>query len=129
MGIGDSTSIAAQQGLIDQSSFARASQAISIACQSLLNPSSNQQQVRFQLRIYPNRSYFYKVPIAFVPGPCRCYCHCETHQCVVQCLQNCFPAYIQPGGKEALCHGSQRSGQQHCQLGEEHQGFGRATHP
>jgi talin len=45
VGIGDSTSIAAQQGLVDQTSFARASQAISIACQSLLSSSSTQQQV------------------------------------------------------------------------------------
>ena len=65
MGIGDSTSTAAQQGLIDQSSFARASQAISIACQSLLNPSSNQQQVRCKL-FSPNRSYFYKKFLLFL---------------------------------------------------------------
>ena len=45
VGIADSSSIAATPGLVDQAQFARASQAISMACQSLLNPSSSQQQV------------------------------------------------------------------------------------
>ena len=46
VGIADPSSTAATPGLVDQTQFARASQAISMACQNLLNPSSTQQQVR-----------------------------------------------------------------------------------
>ena len=45
VGIADPSSTAATPGLVDQAQFARANQAISIACQNLLNPASNQQQV------------------------------------------------------------------------------------
>ena len=45
VGIADPSSTAATPGLVDQTQFARASQAISMACQNLLNPSSTQQQV------------------------------------------------------------------------------------
>lgn len=46
VGIADPSSIAATPGLVDQTQFARASQAISMACQNLLSPNSTQQQVR-----------------------------------------------------------------------------------
>ncbi len=45
VGIADPSSTAASPGLVDQTQFARASQAISTACQSLVNPASTQQQV------------------------------------------------------------------------------------
>ena len=45
VGIADPSSTAASPGLVDQAQFARASQAISTACQSLVNPASTQQQV------------------------------------------------------------------------------------
>lgn len=45
VGIADPSSIAATPGLVDQTQFARASQAISMACQNLLSPNSTQQQV------------------------------------------------------------------------------------
>lgn len=45
VGIADPSSTAATPGLVDQAQFARASQAISMACQNLLNPASSQQQV------------------------------------------------------------------------------------
>jgi len=45
VGIADPSSTAATPGLVDQNQFARASQAISMACQNLLKPSSTQQQV------------------------------------------------------------------------------------
>ena len=45
VGIADPTSSSATPGIVDQSQFARANQAISMACQSLLNPNSSQQQV------------------------------------------------------------------------------------
>ena len=47
VGIADPSSTAATPGLVDQTQFARASQAISMACQNLLNPASTQQQVGF----------------------------------------------------------------------------------
>ena len=40
-----SSSIAATPGLVDQIQFARASQAISVACQNPLSPNSTQQEV------------------------------------------------------------------------------------
>ena len=46
VGIADPSSTAATPGLVDQAQFARANQAIATACQNLLNPASNQQQVR-----------------------------------------------------------------------------------
>ena len=45
VGIADPSSSSATPGIVDQSQFARANQAISMACQSLLNPNSSQQQV------------------------------------------------------------------------------------
>ncbi|XP_077996572.1 talin-1-like isoform X2 [Glandiceps talaboti] len=45
VGISDPSSVAGKPGLVDQSQFARANQAIQMACQNLLNPNSNQQQV------------------------------------------------------------------------------------
>lgn len=45
VGIADPSSTAATPGLVDQAQFARAGQAISMACQNLLNPASSQQQV------------------------------------------------------------------------------------
>ena len=49
VGIADPSSTAATPGLVDQAQFARANQAISTACQNLLNPASNQQQVRLRV--------------------------------------------------------------------------------
>ena len=46
VGIADPTSTAAIPGLVYQVQFARANQAIPTACHTLLNPASNQQQVR-----------------------------------------------------------------------------------
>lgn len=45
VGIADPSSTAATPGLVDQTQFARASQAISMACHNLLSPNSTQQQV------------------------------------------------------------------------------------
>jgi len=45
VGIADPNSEAGTQGLVDQTQFARANQAIQMACQSLVDPSSNQTQV------------------------------------------------------------------------------------
>ncbi|XP_050730859.1 talin-2-like isoform X3 [Eriocheir sinensis] len=45
VGISDPTSVAGRPGLVDQSQFARAYEAIVTACQTLTNPNSNQQQV------------------------------------------------------------------------------------
>ncbi|XP_071788038.1 talin-1-like isoform X4 [Asterias amurensis] len=44
VGIADPSSVAGRPGLVDQSQFARAHQAIQAACNSLLNPESSQQQ-------------------------------------------------------------------------------------
>ncbi|XP_061190937.1 talin-1-like isoform X6 [Saccostrea echinata] len=45
VGIADGASEPGQPGLVDQSQFARANQAIQMACQNLINPASSQQQV------------------------------------------------------------------------------------
>lgn len=45
VGISDSASAPGRPGLVDQSQFARANQAIQMACQNLVNPASSQQQV------------------------------------------------------------------------------------
>uniref|UniRef100_T1J0N6 FERM domain-containing protein n=1 Tax=Strigamia maritima TaxID=126957 RepID=T1J0N6_STRMM len=45
VGASDPSSVAGRQGLVDQSQFARANQAIQMACQNLSNPTSNQHQV------------------------------------------------------------------------------------
>ncbi|KAL0267697.1 UNVERIFIED_CONTAM: hypothetical protein PYX00_009891 [Menopon gallinae] len=45
VGVSDPSSIAGRPGLLDQNQLARASQAIQTACQDLVNPTSNQQQV------------------------------------------------------------------------------------
>ena len=45
MGIADPASEPGRPGLVDQSQFARANQAIQMACQNLINPASTQQQV------------------------------------------------------------------------------------
>ena len=49
VGIADPNSEAGTQGLVDQTQFARANQAIQMACQSLIDPSSNQTQVKMCL--------------------------------------------------------------------------------
>lgn len=46
VGISDPSSVAGRPGLVDQSQFARANQAIQAACQKLLNPESTQPEVR-----------------------------------------------------------------------------------
>ncbi|XP_066270430.1 talin-1-like isoform X12 [Branchiostoma lanceolatum] len=46
VGIADPSSQAGRQGLVDQSQFARANQAIQMACQQLLDPTTSQAQVR-----------------------------------------------------------------------------------
>lgn len=48
VGVSDPSSIAGRPGLLDQNQLARASQAIQTACQDLVNPTSNQQQVGIQ---------------------------------------------------------------------------------
>ena len=45
VGIADPASEYGRPGLVDQSQFARANQAIQMACQNLTNPASTQQQV------------------------------------------------------------------------------------
>ena len=45
VGIADGASEPWRPGLVDQSQFARANQAIQMACQNLINPASSQQQV------------------------------------------------------------------------------------
>jgi talin len=45
VGVSEPSSVAGRPGLVDQASFARASQAIQSACQALSSPSSSQQQV------------------------------------------------------------------------------------
>ena len=45
VGVADPSSEAAIPGLVDQAQFARAQQSITSACQSLLNPTSSQEQV------------------------------------------------------------------------------------
>ncbi|XP_076081524.1 talin-1-like isoform X6 [Mytilus galloprovincialis] len=45
VGISDKASEPGRPGLVDQSQFARANQAIQLACQNLANPASSQQQV------------------------------------------------------------------------------------
>uniref|UniRef100_A0A8W8NQ01 Talin-1 n=1 Tax=Magallana gigas TaxID=29159 RepID=A0A8W8NQ01_MAGGI len=45
VGIADGASEPGRPGLVDQSQFARANQAIQMACQNLVNPASSQQQV------------------------------------------------------------------------------------
>ncbi|XP_064596457.1 talin-1-like [Liolophura sinensis] len=51
VGISDAASVPGRPGLVDQSQFARANQAIQLACQNLTNPASSQQQY------YANRSF------------------------------------------------------------------------
>lgn len=46
VGIADPASEPGRPGLVDQSQFSRANQAIQMACQNLTNPASSQQQVR-----------------------------------------------------------------------------------
>ncbi|XP_068221988.1 talin-2 isoform X2 [Palaemon carinicauda] len=45
VGVSDPTSVAGRPGLVDQSQFARAYEAIIVACQTLMDTNSNQQQV------------------------------------------------------------------------------------
>nr|CAD7194456.1 unnamed protein product [Timema douglasi] len=45
VGVSDPSSVAGRPGLVDQTQFARASQAIQSACQHLTNPATTQQQV------------------------------------------------------------------------------------
>ena len=45
VGIADPTSEPGRPGLVDQSQYARANQAIQMACQSLSDPATSQQQV------------------------------------------------------------------------------------
>ena len=51
VGIADPASEPGRPGLVDQSQFARANQAIQMACQNLINPASTQQQVCAQLKV------------------------------------------------------------------------------
>lgn len=46
VGIADPASEPGRPGLVDQSQFSRANQAIQMACQNLTNPASSQQQVQ-----------------------------------------------------------------------------------
>ena len=45
VGVSDPSSVAGKRGLVDQSQFMRASQAIKLACQTLTTPNSSQQQI------------------------------------------------------------------------------------
>merc|ERR1719427_551701 len=45
VGVSDPTSVAGKRGLVDQTQFMRASQAIKLACQTLVMPNSTQQQI------------------------------------------------------------------------------------
>lgn len=45
MGVSDPNSQAGQQGLVDPTQFARANQAIQMACQNLVDPACTQSQV------------------------------------------------------------------------------------
>ncbi|XP_023231887.1 talin-2-like isoform X2 [Centruroides sculpturatus] len=45
VGVSDPSSVTGRPGLVDPVHFARASQAIQMACQQLINPTSNQQQI------------------------------------------------------------------------------------
>jgi len=45
VGVSDPSSVAGRRGLVDQSQFMRASQAIKLACQTLTTPNSSQQQI------------------------------------------------------------------------------------
>ena len=47
VGIADKASEPGKPGLVDQSQFSRANQAIQQACQTLASPTSSQSQVRF----------------------------------------------------------------------------------
>ena len=55
VGISDPSSTAGRPGLVDQSQFARAFQAIESACQNLLNPDSSQQQVSQSNNVLSNQ--------------------------------------------------------------------------
>ena len=67
VGIADPSSIAATPGLVDQTQFARASQAISMACQNLLSPNSTQQQVKKMfLFLFCLYMYTYMYDIVFL---------------------------------------------------------------
>ncbi|XP_055955771.1 talin-2-like isoform X4 [Patella vulgata] len=51
VGIADPASEPGRPGIVDQSQFARANQAIQMACQNLTNPASSQQQVNAQAQV------------------------------------------------------------------------------
>ncbi|XP_025081470.1 talin-1-like isoform X4 [Pomacea canaliculata] len=52
VGISDPASEPGRPGVVDQSQFHRANQAIQMACQNLTNPASSQQQVNVQAQYY-----------------------------------------------------------------------------
>lgn len=66
VGISDPASEPGRPGVVDQSQFARANQAIQMACQNLTNPASSQQQVS---KDSPNLSCNIDVPAL---GTCPC---------------------------------------------------------
>ena len=51
IGTADPASEPGRPGLVDQSQFARSQQAIQLACQSLVNPANDQQQVVIDILI------------------------------------------------------------------------------
>ena len=53
VGVADAGSEAGIQGLVDQTQFVQAQQAITFACQNLLSPTSSQEQVRVCLFLIP----------------------------------------------------------------------------
>jgi hypothetical protein len=56
--ISDPSSVAGKPGLVDANQFQRARHDIQKACDDLLNPSSNQQQVSFNLNLLQYQIFF-----------------------------------------------------------------------
>ncbi|KAL3194752.1 hypothetical protein MRX96_016063 [Rhipicephalus microplus] len=110
VGASDSSSMAGKPGLVDLSHFARASQAIQMACQQLSNPASSQPQILSAATVIAKHtsSLCNACRVAFVQDYQSC---CETPFCPVG--KGCSKCHCQPrqGNQEPSDANRQRCGE------------------
>lgn len=134
VGVSDPNSQAGQQGLVDPTQFARANQAIQMACQNLVDPACTQSQVGVRLGtttavFLPQRRCWKAgrccgscLTLLSSPGAVSSHHRGQAHLGPVQHVPPGLLPHRQPRGQAPVRAVGQGGGQQHGQPGEDHQG-------
>lgn len=114
VGVSDPNSQSGHQGLVDPIQFARANQAIQMACQNLVDPASSPSQVTvwlFSIEFFFVCLFFWLAFSSVFVGPVSSYHCCEAHLCPLQCLSSGVFQNSQSCSPETFCTVSQRGRQ------------------